>query len=241
MNIVFRAETPGDREGKARGQNVEVETGDPAFDAAVYVDTPTTDGDLLRAVLNADVREAVLAIFALRADSVSVDDDCGSVEVQLTGRPRLVNDDSRAVKLVHAVALLARAVPHVTATGEKHASPPWFGRIVVATLLAAPGVLAMPISFLYVAKLFGGTTGVTLSQLALKEGYGPPRLVGFASALFFGLLAVSLVRTFGVPALSGRTDSRSRIQYLYLVSFALFAEVGFVVGSAVGYGTLYNP
>lgn len=239
MQITLRPEDHGDRAGKEAGHNVEVQTGDPAFDHAVYVDSPTIDPALLGAVLNPEVRAAVLELIALRVDGVTLDDHFMAVEVVVNG-PVLVNDDDRAVKLVTSFAKLARAVPRVTATGEKHAPAPWFGRIVLATLVAAIGVPAMPIFFLYVAQMFGGTNGVGLSHLVLKDGYGPPRLVGFVGAFLFGLLSVTIVRAFGVPALAGRSDSRSRIRYLHVVMFVLLAEVGFVVGSVAGYGLFFT-
>ncbi len=186
IQIAFRKETDGNREGKLLAENVEVQTGDPAFDSGVYVDSPTTDGALLRGVLNAEVRAAVLDLLALRVDGVVLDDLFGDVQVDLTGHPTLINDDDRAPKLVRAFARLARSVPPVTATGERHASPPWFGRIAVATVAAVLGAPLMPVAFLYVAQMFGGTIGVGLRHLVLKEGYGAPRLVDLLGAFLSG-------------------------------------------------------
>ncbi len=240
MHITLRAETAADRDGKASGHNVELETGDGTFDAAVYVDSPTTDVALLRAVLGADVRAAVLELLALRVDRIVLDALFHEVQVDLTGFRMLTNDGDRAQKLVHAFGRLARALPRVTATGERHATPPWFGRIAAATMIAALGGIAMPIAFIYVAQSFDGTTGMGLSHLVIKDGYGPPRLVGLVGALLFGMLAIPTVSRWGVPKLRGRSDSRPRIRYLYGVAFVLYAEVGFVVGTAVGYATLFR-
>ena len=239
MQITLRAETSADREGKASGLNVEVDTGDGAFDEAVYVDSPTTDTALLRAVLGADARAAILDLFALRVGLVVLDDLFHNIRVELTGFPTLTNDDDRAVKLVQAFGRLARALPRVRATGKRHGTPPWFGRIAAATMMAGLGGIAMPIAFLYVAQAFGGTTGIGLSHLVIKDGYGLPRLIGFIGALLFGFLAIPTVRRWGVPKLRGRSDSRPRIRYLYGVAFVLFAEVGFVVGTAIGLSLIH--
>ena len=62
--IAFTRETPGDRRGKRLGISRELQTGDPAFDDAVYVDTDEPDSRIVPALASATVRGAVLELLA---------------------------------------------------------------------------------------------------------------------------------------------------------------------------------
>lgn len=71
--------------------NVEWQTGERAFDDAVYVSTPGHSAELLSAVLTAEVRGAVMSLFALGFRLVSIDDE-GVIRAKVTefvvARPR---------------------------------------------------------------------------------------------------------------------------------------------------------
>src|SRR5262249_43060405 len=56
LAIELRREDLGDVVAKNKGLSVEWQSGDEAFDRAVYVGTPTTDAEVLAAVLGAEVR-----------------------------------------------------------------------------------------------------------------------------------------------------------------------------------------
>lgn len=60
--IVLRAEDAIDRGGKALGINRELELGDAAFDAAVYVESEAPDAQVTQVLAAAEAREAALAL-----------------------------------------------------------------------------------------------------------------------------------------------------------------------------------
>lgn len=60
--MTLRREGPDDRVGKERGLDVELETGDPAFDAAVYIDTEAPDRVVRPFLAAAETRRAVLVL-----------------------------------------------------------------------------------------------------------------------------------------------------------------------------------
>src|SRR4051812_8533754 len=82
MNIALRPETASHRSGKASGMDVEVQTGDPAFDGAVYVDT-LTPADVAVHVLGEPVRRAVLDLFAIHFTLVTIDDSRGDIVAEI--------------------------------------------------------------------------------------------------------------------------------------------------------------
>lgn len=60
--IVLRREEPLDRGGKALGINREVQLGEPAFDAAIYIETEAPEAAVRRALASPVAREAAAAL-----------------------------------------------------------------------------------------------------------------------------------------------------------------------------------
>jgi len=79
--VHLRAETDDDRAAKARGAAVEHQTGDPAFDARIYVEAHD-DEAAPRAMLTAPVRTAVLALWDLGCNDITWNG--GGVQATLT-------------------------------------------------------------------------------------------------------------------------------------------------------------
>jgi hypothetical protein len=70
--ITLRRETATDREGKRRGINREVQTGNEGFDAAVYIDSQATDSETRRVLGRSATREAVQTLLASACREVRV-------------------------------------------------------------------------------------------------------------------------------------------------------------------------
>ena len=130
MDIHLRHEDGEDRAAKDEGLNVEWQTGDRAFDEAVYVSTPGHGAEVLSAVLGPDVRGAVMSLFGLGFRKVSIDDH-GVVRLELTEfvvtRPR----EGRGRDAMDAFGRLLTNLPVVTASGASHAPIP-FARTTAA-------------------------------------------------------------------------------------------------------------
>jgi len=84
LAITLDHETRSDARAVADGSRHELQTGDRAFDAGVFISAPTTNDAVLRAVLNQEVRAAVLSLFALGFLRVQIDD------ALLPGQPGIV-------------------------------------------------------------------------------------------------------------------------------------------------------
>ncbi|MDI1443223.1 hypothetical protein [Polyangium sp. 6x1] len=79
LPIVIRRETSLDMLGKKLRINREVQTGDAAFDAAVYVESDAPDGDVQRVLGEARVRQKVLALLDAGFSSVAIHDGGGKL------------------------------------------------------------------------------------------------------------------------------------------------------------------
>jgi hypothetical protein len=142
--LALRPERTRDRLGKVLGLNREVQTGDPGFDASVYIETEATDEEVERVLASPVVREAVLGLLARGAARVAfadrhgavVADWSGSVETDPFARGGL--DDA-----ARRLAALAEALPAVAAIGSPPAWPRG-ARWIIATIVAlVAGIAAM--------------------------------------------------------------------------------------------------
>ncbi len=77
LPIVIRRETSIDRLGKKLRINREVQTGDAAFDAAVYVESDAPDEDVERVLGEARVRQHALALLDQGFSAVTIDERAG--------------------------------------------------------------------------------------------------------------------------------------------------------------------
>jgi hypothetical protein len=100
--IVFRREDDEDRSAKARGINVEAQTGDGRFDAFVYIETDLPEAAVNKALQAAEARAAVVRILEV-CENVTVDAE----GVRATSSSIFKSPD-RAAALVADVATLAR-------------------------------------------------------------------------------------------------------------------------------------
>ncbi len=236
MKIVMRPEAYADKDAKASGINVEHQTGDELFDAAVYVDSPTTDHELLQAVLNEDARRAVLSLFDLGLRRITIDDAHGNVEAYLSEFVVAQGKPDRADLMLDAFSRLASSLPVVRASGQVSAPAPFgclmgFGGAFAGVL----GVAAIPL-FFAIASGFDCTEGSADGEgSSLKDGCGAPGVVALVLAFVVGVLAFVVARFFVTARLRGRSDSASRIFRLSIISYALAAEITFLVAAYIGY------
>jgi len=236
MKIELRRENDADRASKESGVNREHQTGDANFDAAVYVDTPTTDDGVLGSVLGANVRAAVLALLGLGFSWVKLDDDDGMVKAYLSDFASLDERDERAPEIVASFTQLLEALPPVAATGESHPEEPFSRPLTIMSVLAAVLFFGGAPLFFLVADGMG-------CMEASDDGDGsnlrgecvPPAVVGLVVAAVAGALACALASYLVAPKLRGRSNSAARIGQLVVVAFALAAELAFFAVSFAGF------
>jgi hypothetical protein len=179
LDIELRPENVADVAAKAEGLNVEWQSGDAAFDDAVYVSTPTANVEVLAAVLGADVRQAVLDLFALGFRLVCIDEK-GEVRasvVEFTSRePR----EGRGARAIDAFARILANLPVIAASGEVAPPAPFAG---LTLLLQIIGVLGWAVNVGYV-----GIVHATVCELRGKPD-ADVSVLGVVLAIFAGLVA----------------------------------------------------
>jgi hypothetical protein len=214
LDLTLRPEGAGDVAAKRKGVSVEWQSGDEAFDAGVYVETPSTDAAVIGAVLNAEVRAAVRALLALGFLSVRIDDGRGEVSTTLVEfAPRRSGRGRRAVE---AFAGLLANLPAVTHTGAR-----------------APTPLAGWTRFLGVVGVAGWSTNIGwgVGVTAIFEEISPPprgatdspSAVSVAASVGIGIVAgVIASRTYGARVQArtlGRSDAHTLAATARLSSF----------------------
>jgi hypothetical protein len=136
LRVKLTPETAANLASKQAGIDAEFQSGDPAFDARVYVDTQTPP-EVLAAVLNTEARAAIVELLDLAFNRVELDD----VERQLTATmvtfPSRTPPEPTAARIVDAFARLALAMPRLRELEGKHAPHP------LAGVNTALGVLAL--------------------------------------------------------------------------------------------------
>ncbi|MFO0610412.1 MAG: hypothetical protein U0324_45045 [Polyangiales bacterium] len=137
--VHLRAETDDDRAAKTRGTAVEHQTGDPAFDARIYVEAHD-DEHAPRAMLTAPVRAAVLALWDLGCNDITWNG--GGVQATLTEARlgRGLYDAAHVDAAVRAMLTLAAAP---TPDPAARRPPPGAGLLRVTTPLMLGAVAWM--------------------------------------------------------------------------------------------------
>jgi hypothetical protein len=235
MAIVLRAENAADRMAKTEGVSREHQTGDDAFDQAVYIDSPTTDEAVLAALLNDAVRGAASKLLSLGFDSVTLDDGERQVTAVISGFRHLRNAEEPASLIVNAFATLLRGLPPVRAGDGAHPARSRLPAIAaVAGLIAA--LVVGPIGFFVVAGSHGCTEPAADGEgVSLKDGCGGTELIALVAALVAGMIAFSAARAVARPRMSGHSDSHGRIFCVSMAAFAWVALATFLASAVIGY------
>lgn len=112
--LVLRRERAIDRLGKALRLNREVQSGDPAFDRSVYVESDAVSDDIAAIVRRPAVRAATSAVLDRGATEIATANDPRPLHVTFPGRARFIEEEALAAadELVVLVDALPRFVDH---------------------------------------------------------------------------------------------------------------------------------
>jgi hypothetical protein len=199
LDIVLRSDAPHELPTAYR-------TGDARFDGAVFVDTPTTNQQVLAVVLDAEVRAAVLALFALDFHRVTIDTQCALdgadvVEAYLWTFASSEPPHARAARALDAFSDILDHLPKIASSGEEPAFPKtplwvnlagWFG--VVGVLAFVPTWYFVrsqtrteddaPQSIAMLVAIVSGLIASRLARSALRRRLGVPHDGSFARIVF---------------------------------------------------------
>jgi hypothetical protein len=227
LGIHLRREKDEDVDAKRRGIADEWQSGDPAFDRRVYVETPTTDPAVLGAVVNSEVRQATLALFDLGFQQVEIDTD-GSVHARMdefsrAGGPR----EGRGRPAVEAFALLASNLPPVKHSGAAHAPVPFQ---TMTHLLLAYGGLGWLTNIGYGGAVIIGFQTLFPPRPGATEHPNDLELtVAIAIGIAVGLVASSAYAELVHSRARGRSDAVRVILRARVAAFAGVSVFAFTV------------
>jgi hypothetical protein len=196
--LELRRETDDDRKAKQSGLNVEVQTGDPTFDAFVYIESAYGQAVLAPLLSSPDLR-SVLGEIVARYGAVTVGPD-GLVVDTREGGSRLL-DPAQFMPFFEMVLRAARLMP-LLPVGAKKSREQGFGLVLLALFLVAFGIVALAVLGGYgdpqshLVRPLGALVGVGIAAAAIplirRHVSGHSR-----SALYLGVTIVPLL--IGMP------------------------------------------
>lgn len=165
FEATFQRETGTHRDAKQDGLTVEVQTGDPAFDEEVFVDTGARSEDVLSFLSGRAVRAALRRLLA---EASSVEIGHHKTQVQLAEREPV--DAARAKRILTALRTVvggarparSEKAPVPRALGWLTVAAP-FGFVVGVTLVVVGAARYTPVTAAPV--LAGGVLGLVAGQL----------------------------------------------------------------------------
>lgn len=230
MHIELRPETHDDRGAKAAGVAVEVQTGDPPFDEAVYVDSPSDPRIVQRVLGSPELRAGVRALLAEGFSSIVIDDDEGEICAHLQAFSESLRRPGCAMRLLDAFAAIARNVPHVArSSGPRPAdverSLLRMGGLLCFVLL----VLGTPGYFVAAGARCDFEDNPDAAVLLSLDGCFTPIPLGLAAGLVAGLALAAVVSR----RIRGRSSSHQRASWAYAILLTLSVQMAIALSAAV--------
>lgn len=205
MDIALRPETADDIDvmGKAGGITGELQTGDDAFDARVFIHTASPEA-VVKSALGPEVRAAVLELQRLGFDRITLDDALGDVTAVCSLPTPLWTTTGK--EATTAFVALLEHLPLVRATGARPGRHPLAAWNVVLAITFGIAFLATWPAYATVAS--GALRVDCLGGDSTPPVCGPPMLKGIG----LGLLVASVVAVGGARlarGFAGPSDSAS--------------------------------
>lgn len=230
LDIALRREGDDDKRYKATGINVEVQTGDPQFDDAVYINTYAAPPDVVRKVFaSPGVRAAARELLERDGTRVLlIDDKEGDVSIDIADLTERTPDQERGARLVDNLARLANALPPVRESGETPAEDPTLMPIGCGCLTALVGLFVAP--FLYVSRSSRGcrATEGEVKNLLCWSGLDCCN-PGFTGLVFGAVVSLPIMFILG-RVIRGQSDSHASMRVLQITAFMLCCEIGVALG-----------
>lgn len=219
-------EDTGHVAAKAKGLNVEWQSGDPAFDHVVYVDTPTTDPAILAGVLGPEVRRAVIDLLALGFRTIGIDEDSdGTVRAHLNEFSSLNPRPHRGAQALDAFARLLANLPPLVSSGRMvRRTPPLLGLTITLGIVGIAGWFS---SVFFVEGLIMATKAAfdlseRAASLAWWEIGGAIALgvvAGIAGGFVYGRIMAAVAK--------GTSSAHQEVQWAQIAAFGATSVVAF--------------
>jgi hypothetical protein len=235
MLVTLREEEPDDRAAKAEGLSREHQTGDEAFDRAVYVDSPTTDEELLDAVLCEGVRAGSLELVKLGFGPIVIDDAKALVVARLDRFWPSLAEEGAAERVVAAFTKVLANLPPVERAVGQHA-PRSAAPKVLAVMGAICFLVGAPIALISIADAYHCSQGTFDGDgMTLKDGCGGPAVLAVLAGLGCGLVGMIIARNLARRSVAGHSDSHTQLRYVGIAAFAWTALAAFVTAAMLAF------
>ncbi len=230
MSIKLARETVADRVAKQRGVAREVQTGDAAFDAEVYVDTPSADDVVLHVLAAPALRAGVRTLIDEGLIRLVLDDERQRVTATLSTFASPTHDGRRGARIVDALAAIVAHASPVVASGERPRGDPAEG------LLGCAGGLAFLLFIGAIPAYFAAAPSRCVERADEGESLrceepgcctGPP--IGCAAGLPLAIVLAALVRR----RFRGRSSSHTSRTLATVVVTTLVVELAVAVATYV--------
>jgi hypothetical protein len=233
MLITLREEEADDRTAKAEGLSREHQTRDEAFDRAVYIDSPTTDEELLDAVLCEGVRAGALELVKLGFGPIVIDDAKAMVVARLDRFWPSLAEEGAAERVVDAFTKILASLPPVERAVGQHAP-----RSAAPKVLAVMGAICFlggaPIALSKLADAYHCSQGTLDGDgMTLKDGCGGPALLAILAGLACGVVGMIIARNLARRSVAGHSDSHTQLRYVGIAAFAWTALAAFVTAAVL--------
>ncbi len=229
MAIELRPERDDDRAAKRKGVSVEAQTGDAAFDAEVYIDTPTAPDTARRVLASPEARAAALELLRTGVSDLVLDDAEHAIHVRVFATAHFEAWGRHPTRLLDLLAAIAAHVPPVEAIfGRYHDAAPSVANGSLALAGVVGGVLAGLCMFALLPGVCRGSCDSEGCELLVTNDplCWQPHALGLTLAAVMWLTAqLTLARRF-----RGRSDSHRARATFALVSLFAAVPAGAVCG-----------
>lgn len=207
--VIFRRERPTDRRGKSLGLNAEIQTGDRAFDDAVYIEHDGDRAAVSDLVGRVEVRAAIAAAVD-EATNLALQHEGNALELHWA-RTHAPIDDAAMRSAVQRLAAVAEALPPIRDASARPRKSPYVGLFSTMFVMISPlGGFALRIfardvepldaSFYAIAWIVVALVLAVVLVRAWKRARGLAR--GLARLYWTTITALLLVPPFVAPALA---------------------------------------
>lgn len=228
MRIALRREEGADVRAKHSGVAVEAQTGDAAFDEAVYVDSPSSHATIQQVLGSQALRDAARELLALGVGPIVIDDLMGNVEVRVSAFSGI----RRPTRLVDAFAAVVSHVPEVRANGQRLDADRWKGAQILMGAAVFVGLIPASLSIfvLLPARCYESDDEGTSLVCTEEPACCTPALGGLAGGALVGaLLGVTLF-----SRIRGASNSHTVRWWVALFALLLGIEAGVTLAHVVG-------
>ncbi len=190
MQIALRREKPSDAAAKRSGVAVEAQTGDPEFDDAVYIDSPSSREVIQHVLGAAPARDAVRALLALGIGPITLDGMDLRIRAHIGSFGSLRSPET----VLDHLATLANHLPEVRASGKRPPIDVWQARAILLGLAAFLGVFASLFStFMLLPDVCYVSDGEGISLTCEYGSCCTPSTIGLLAGGLVGLVLAIMV------------------------------------------------